>query len=84
MGVALTGLTNTGIAIAASTLNGGPLYSISEVGTAAGFHTPAQSFTENIDGNIIVPPGGVLALYATTTPVALSAVSSITWEEVPL
>jgi len=30
------------------------------------------------------PPGGVLALFATTTPVAHSAASMIVWEEVPI
>ena len=32
----------------------------------------------------IAPPGGVLALLATTTPVAHSASSGLVWEEVPL
>jgi hypothetical protein len=84
MGVALTGLTNTGVAIGASSLNGGPVYNVSEVATASGFHTQAVSYTENLDGSIIIPPGGVIGLFATTTPVALSAVSSIMWEEVPI
>jgi hypothetical protein len=82
-GVALTGLTNVGVVIP-SVLNGGPIYNVSEVATAAGFHTLAQSCTENFDGSIILPPGGLLGLYSTTTPVALSAISSLLWEEVPL
>ena len=45
---------------------------------------PLQGFTENFDGSLIIPPGYVLALMATTTPVAHSAVSNILWEEVPL
>jgi hypothetical protein len=83
-GLALTGLTNVGVVVAASTLNGGPIYNVSEVGTAAGFHTVALTSVENLDGSIILPPGGVLALFATTTPVALSAVGSLLWEEVPV
>ena len=83
-GLALTGLTNTGVALGASILNGGPIYNVSEVATAAGFHTLATSSVENIDGSIILPPGGILALYATTTPVALSAISGLLWEEVPV
>ena len=83
-GVALTGLSNVGVLLGTSALNGGPIYNVSEVATASGFHTLAQSYTENLDGSIILPPGGILALYATTTPVALSAVSSLTWEEVPV
>jgi len=83
-GLALTGLTNTGILLGASALNGGPIYNVSEIATAAGFHTLASSYTENFDGAIVIPPGGILALYATTTPVALSAVSTLMWEEVPI
>ena len=82
--VALTGLTNIGVALATSALNGGSIYNVSEASTASGFVTQAVGYTENIDGSIIVPPGGVLALYATTTPVALSAVGSLLWEEVPV
>jgi hypothetical protein len=39
---------------------------------------------DNIDGAIVVPPGGVLALLATGTPVAVSAASSLLWEELPV
>jgi hypothetical protein len=52
--------------------------------TAAGFLTVSAGGLDNIDGGIIVPPGGVLALLATTTPVAISATSSILWEEVAI
>ena len=82
--VALTGLTNVGVLLGASVLNGGSIYNVSEVATASGFHTLAQSYVENFDGSLIIPPGGILALYATTTPVALSAVSTLLWEEVPV
>ena len=37
-----------------------------------------------IDGAFVVPPGGVLALLATGTPVAISAASSLLWEEIPV
>lgn len=50
--------------------------------TAAGYYTVSAGGLDNIDGGIIVPPGGVLALLGTTTPVAISATSSILWEEV--
>jgi hypothetical protein len=82
-GLALTGLVATGNFLAASSLGGGSVYNVSELATAAGFHTQQVSYTENIDGSIIVPPGGILGLFCSTTPVAQSAVSSITWEEVP-
>lgn len=82
---ALTGLSGNMTVQEASGLTGGVIGNFSMVGTAAGFVTPPGSATiDHVDGGIIVPPGGVLALLCTTTPVALSAASSIFWEEVPL
>ena len=52
--------------------------------TQVALQTQQVSFIEQIDGAVIVPPGGVLALLATATGVAHSAVSSLLWEEVPL
>jgi hypothetical protein len=83
-GLALTGLASTGTLLAASALDGGSVYNVSEVATAVGFHTQMAAVTENLDGNIIVPPGGILGLFCSTTPVAHSAISSIVWEEVSL
>ena len=83
-GGALTGFSGTLAARFGSSLGGGAHYNASLLGTAVGFMPPLQGFTENLDGSIIVPPGYVLALMATTTPVAHSAVSNIMWEEVPL
>lgn len=83
-GLALTGLAATGLFLSASSLGGGSAVNFSFVGTAVGDVTIGSQFTENIDGSIIVPPGGVLALFCSTTPVAHSAVSSVTWEEVPV
>jgi hypothetical protein len=83
-GVALTGLNNTGNIVAASALSI-PMYNTALLGTAVGFQTPAPSTAvENIDGSFIVPPGAILGLFATTTPVAISVASSIMWEEIPL
>jgi len=82
-GVALTGLTNNLVAMFGSALGGGSSSNASFVGTAAGMQTTLQGFVENFDGSLIVPPGGVLALLATTTPVAHSAVGSIVHDEVP-
>lgn len=82
-GVALTGLTTNLAVRFASALNGGLVKNISSVETAVGQNIGTAGVTfENIDGAIIVPPGGVLALMATTTPVAHSAVSGLVWEEV--
>lgn len=82
-GAALTGMTNNLVVMMGSALTGGSAGNYSQVDTAVGF-SPAVSgaSTENLDSSIIVPPGGVLALLATTTPVAHSAVSGIIWEEV--
>jgi|GEM_PF-1332192 len=80
-GLALTGLTTVGAFLGASALCGGSVYNISSIATAAGFHTQQASETENIDGSIIVPPGGILALYCATTPVAHSAASGLVWAE---
>jgi hypothetical protein len=83
-GAALTGMTGTLTVMAPSAICSGPAYSISEIGTAAGFMTSYSGGVENFDGSLIVPPGGVLALMAVTTPVAQSAVAGIVWEEVAL
>lgn len=83
--LALSGLVNTGLFLRASALTAGPATGYSQVGTAVGFPGPgAGASVENIDGSIIVPPGGILGLFATVTPVAISAAAGLTWEEVPL
>ena len=82
--VAPTGLTNNLVARRASGLGGGSSGNFSFVGTAVGQATTNAAFIENIDGGIIVPPGGILALLANTTPVAHSASSGIVWEEIPV
>lgn len=84
-GVALTGLTNAIAVRNASGLNGGSGAGFSFVGTAVGQVTFASGINEeNLEGCFIVPPGGVLGLFGTTTGVAHSAVSGILWEEVPV
>lgn len=82
--VALTGITNAIAVKFASALGGGSAYGVSFVATAVAMQTQQLSAKELFDGSLIVPPGGVLALLATTTPVAHSAVSSLVWEEVPV
>jgi len=81
-GVALTGLTGSLIVACASALFGGSAMDVTETDTAAGFAVGQQAAVENIDGSFIVPPGGILALLATSTPVAHSAVSGLVWEEI--
>lgn len=81
-GVALTGLTNNLVVMGSAPVGGGNAYNIASLGTAAGFSTTHMAALDTIDGSIIVPPGGVIALLATTTPVAHSVASSLVWEEV--
>lgn len=67
----------------AAGLQGGANSNLSTLQTAAGLAMPAIASVDNIDGSIIVPQGGVLALLCTTTPVAVSAAVSLIWEEIP-
>lgn len=82
-GTALTGLTNNLVVIGGSSLSGGSAENVTFTATAVAMQTQAIGSVENIDGSIVVPPGGVLALLTGTTPVAHSIASSIMWEEVP-
>lgn len=82
-GVALTGLTNNLVVRRAAALQGGASSNLSTLQTAAGLMpAPSGAVIENIDGSFIVPPGGVLALLCTSTPVAISAASGLVYEEV--
>lgn len=83
-GVACTGKVNNFAIRRASSLCGGSSANFSFVGTAVGQATPQVTAVELLDGMIIVPPGGVLGLFATTTPVAHSAAAGIVWQEVAL
>ena len=80
-GVALTGLSTNLVVRCGSSLGGGPISNVSTLQTAAGLMPPNAPAVEIVDGAWRVPPGGVLALLATGTPVAISAVGSIMWEE---
>jgi hypothetical protein len=83
-GVALTGLTNNLTVRDATALGSGVISNLSTLQTAAGLFPPMVASIDHIDGAIIVPPGGVLALLCTGTPVAISMGSSILWEEIPI
>ena len=80
-GVALTGLTNNLVVRNAAGIGGGSLYNASLLGTAAGFGTVMNPSVESVDGQWMIPPGGVLALLCATTPVAHSAGGGILWTE---
>lgn len=81
---AVTGITNALAVKFGSSLGGGSAENVSFTATAVAMQTQQASSKELFDGSLIVPPGGVLALLATTTPVAHSAVAGIVWEEVPV
>lgn len=82
--VALTGLTNNPVVKFASSLGGGSASGFSFVATAAGPPTINPGLNvENFDGSILVYPGCLLALFASTTAVAHSAASGMLWAELP-
>lgn len=83
IGQALTGMSGTLVALRGSAFGGGSAENVAFTATAVAMQTQAIGGVENIDGSIVVNPGGVLALLATTTPVAHSAVPGLSWEEVP-
>lgn len=84
-GTALTGLTTNLAILCGSALNGGSAEGYSFVSTAVGAQSSSASGSvENFDGSLIVPPGGVIGLFAAATPVAHSATSGIVWAELPL
>jgi hypothetical protein len=81
-GTALTGLSGSMVVYEAAGF-GGLTLNASILQTAVGMMPSWPTFVDNIDGAIIVPPGGVLACLCTTNaPVAVSAASSLLWEEV--
>lgn len=49
---------------------------------AASTPTPNQGWTINLDGSLIVPPGGVLALLNTTSTTTTSVAARMVWAEV--
>lgn len=82
--LALTGITNPLVQRFASGLGGGSNVQAAFLQTQAGAVTPMVTSVEPIDGAIIVPPGGVLALLSAATGVAHSASSGLLYEEVVL
>ena len=82
-GVALTGLSGA-MAVAfpadfqnATALTHGTITATANTLTSVGG-------LANIDGSIIVPPGGVLGLYNTTSTTTFSAVAGLFWNEVAI
>jgi hypothetical protein len=78
-GVALTGLTNNLVVFEGLEMpTYGPLtYSTTTAGQLGG------AIDIEIDGSIIVPAGGVLAVLNTTSTTTVTVTSAMIWEEVP-
>lgn len=83
-GIALTGLTNALAVRRAAAVGGGSAIGVAFLATQAGAQTVQGYSMELFDGTMIVPPGAVLALMCSITPVGHSAASGIVWEEVPV
>lgn len=80
LGVAMTGLV--GLVDSACTLVGTPAHtrSVAQCSTA----TTAAQFDTDIDGSIIIPPGGYLAIGTTIASPASGFMGAIEWEENPI
>jgi hypothetical protein len=83
-GLALTGLTTTGVYLETSQLNGGNVINVTETSVLGMVPLVSSMAVELIDGAIVVPPGGILGLFCSTTPVAHSATASMLWAELPV
>ena len=79
---ALTGLTNPLVAMEAADFQSGGSIAYGTIANTA-IDAPLM-FTQNFDGQLIVPPGGILALYNTTATTTFSYTGRLLWEEVPL
>lgn len=80
--VALTGLTNNLVIAHAADFPSPTVVTTSLVPTTV--TTPMVSATLQMDGGIIVPPGGVLALLNTVSTTTISVYGRLVWEEVPV
>ena len=84
-GTALTGLTNSLVVLeGADFSNPTSLTYGTIVAPTAGTSLTSFGGVQNVDGSIIVPPGGVLALMCTTSTITMTATGRLLWEEVPL
>lgn len=81
-GVALTGLTNNLAIIEGADISNTTIITHGTVTAVTGQSSVGGTY--NVDGSIVVPPGGVLALYNTTSTTTCSVASRLLWEEVPI
>jgi len=80
--VALTGITNNLVIFEGADMGSG--IAITTAVVAATTVVPTMVSVQNFDGQIIVPPGGVLALLNTVSTTNISVASRLMWEEVPV
>jgi len=79
---ALTGLTNPLTALEVADFQSGGAI---QLGTIANTSVaPGLTSVQNFDGQLIIPPGGVLALYNTAATTSFSFAGRLLWEEVPV
>jgi hypothetical protein len=81
-GIALTGLTNNLVVAHATDFPSPNIITTTAVPTTV--TTPMSSMSSQLDGSIIVPPGGVLALLNTVSTTTISVYGRLLWEEVPV
>lgn len=61
-----------------------PTHTLGWVGTAAATATPNQYNVQDLEGSIVVPPGGGVCYYLTTAANTNGFFGSFAWEEVPI
>ena len=81
-GVALTGLTNNLVVAHAADFPSPTVITTTVLPTTV--TTPMTTATLQMDGGIIVPPGGILALLNTVSTTTISVYGRMVWEEVPV
>lgn len=81
LGSVITSPIIQGLADAACTIVGTPIWIDQFVGTVA---TTFASFMRDINGEIIVPPGGYVAIGTSIASGTAALFGKISWEEVPL
>jgi hypothetical protein len=83
-GTALTGKSTALAIFRGSSMGSGSAIGAAFLATQAGAQTVQNAAIEHIDGSIVVPPGGVIGLFCSITPVGHSASSGLLWEEQPV
>lgn len=83
---ALTGLTNNLVVFDGADIPSPGIltYGTIVAPTATGNSLAGLAGVQYFDGSLIVPPGGVLALYNTTSTTTMSVAGRLLWEEVAL